>query len=134
LVSLTGSWMQTTALAALVFQLTGKSRWPALIAAAQILPTCLFGAWGGSLADRRPKRALLLWTQTALLFLAVLLALVALTDPVPWQLLAVTAAAGVVQAIDLPARLAFVTDMVAREDVINAVALNSVLFNCARVV
>src|SRR5262245_51657036 len=134
LVSLTGSWMQTTALAALAFELTKQSRWPALITAAQILPTFLFGAWGGSLADRWPKRNLLLWTQGALLVLALLLAVLVLIEPVPWQLLAVTLAAGIVQAIDLPARLAFVMDMVGREDVINAVALNSVLFNCARVV
>jgi MFS family permease len=134
LVSLTGTWLQTTALMALAFQLTHQSRWPAWISAAQILPTFLLGAVGGSLADRWPKRRLILATQSGLLILALLLMFVAVNNPVPWQLLAVTAAAGVVQAIDVPARMAFVMDLVSREDLINAVALNSVIFNVARAV
>src|SRR5262249_10519743 len=68
-----------------------------------------------------------------LLVLALLLMVVAVDNPIPWQLLAVTAAAGVVQALDVPARMAFVMDLVSRDDLINAVALNSVLFNVARV-
>lgn len=134
LISLTGSWMQTTALMSLAFDLTGVSAWPARISAAQLLPTFLLGAWGGSLADRWPKRRLLIVTQAILLGLALLLMAVVLgRQPSPWELLAVTAAAGLVQAIDLPARLAFVMDMVGREDVTNAIALNSVLFNSARI-
>jgi MFS family permease len=133
LVSLTGTWLQTTALMALAFKLTHQSRWPAWISAAQILPTFLLGVVGGSLADRWPKRRLIMATQFCLLVLALLLMFVAVDNPVPWQLLAVTVAAGVVQALDVPARMAFVMDMVGRDDLINAVALNSVLFNLARV-
>ncbi|MBY0527630.1 MAG: MFS transporter [Gemmataceae bacterium] len=134
IVSLTGSWMQTTALMWLAYDLTHQSKWPALISAAQITPTFLFGAWGGILADRVPKRSLILCTQSALLFLAALLAaLVWLDWATRWELLAITALAGAVLAIDLPARLAFVVDMVGRDDLMNAVALNSVLFNVARV-
>src|SRR5262249_23500559 len=77
LVSLVGSWVQITALMWLAFRLTGTSRWPALVAAAQLLPGCLLGAWGGVLADRRPRRALLVQTQAALLALALLLAALA---------------------------------------------------------
>ena len=134
-VSLTGSWVQATALAWLAWELTHASRWPALVGAAQILPTCLLGGWGGSLADRWPRRALIFACQAALLLLAVLLALLVLCGEVtPGRLLAVAAAAGVINALELPARLAFVIDMVGRDDLMNAVALNSLQFNVARAV
>jgi len=134
IVSLTGTWMQTQALMILAYNLTGQSRWTAWIVTAQILPGFLLGAWTGSLADRWPKRSLIFCTQAVLSLLAVLLALLPqLGTPEPWQLLLVAAGAGVVLAVDLPARLAFVMDMVGREDLPNAVALNSVLFNVARV-
>jgi MFS family permease len=135
LVSVTGSWVQTTALMWLAYHMTGRSQWPALISTAQILPTFLLGAWGGALADRVSKRALILSTQSALLLLAVLLGVLVLAGHVtPWHLFAITLAAGIVNAIDLPARLSFVMDLVGRTDLVNAVALNSLLFNAARVV
>src|SRR5438477_13191154 len=65
LVSLLGSWVQTTALTWLAYELTQRSAWAAGVAAAQILPTFLLGAWGGALADRWPKRRLIFWTQSA---------------------------------------------------------------------
>jgi MFS family permease len=133
LISLLGTWMQNTALSWLAFEITGKSKWPAFITAAQILPTFLLGPWGGALADRWPKRPLIFWMQAAFLVLALLLAWLVLHGMVrPWQLLVVTAATGLVTAIDLPARLSFVMDMVGRDDITNAVALNSLLFNSAR--
>jgi MFS family permease len=133
LVSLTGTWMQTTAVAWLAYKLTGESKWPALVAAAQIVPTFFFGAWGGALADRWPKRTLIFWTQSAFLLLALLLAVLTYGNAITaWQLLVVAALGGLVQAVDLPARLAFVMDMAGREDLMNAVALNSLLFNVAR--
>jgi MFS family permease len=132
-VSLTGSWLQTAALTWLAYDLTGQSRWPALVGAAQVVPTCLLGGWGGSLADRRPKRWLIFTCQAALLALAMLLAGgLALGLASPWFLLAVAVVIGVVNAIDLPARLSFVIDMVGRDDLPNAVALNSLSFNVAR--
>jgi MFS family permease len=135
LVSLTGTWMQNAALVWLAFRLTGESKWAALVSAAQILPTFFFGAWGGALADRWPKRSLIFLTQSAFLLLALVLAALTFADIItPWQLLLVTALSGLVQAIDLPARLAFVMDLAGREDLMNAVALNSLLFNVARVV
>jgi MFS family permease len=135
LVSLIGTWMQTTALNWLAFDLTHESKWPALLMAVGILPTFFLGAWGGALADRWPKRSLIIGTQGAFLVLALILAALAGAGVVvPWQLLVITACVGLVQAIDLPARLAFVMDLAGREDLINAVALNSLLFNVARVV
>jgi len=135
LVSLTGSWLQMTALMSLAYTLTQTSRWPAVIATAYILPTCLFGAWGGSLADRHSKRGLIFLAQGLLLLVSLLLAgftLAGLANP--WLLLLLAALSGLIGAIDLPARMAFVVEMVGRDDLVNAVALNSLLFNVARVV
>lgn len=135
LVSMTGSWMQTTALAWVIYDMTHQSRWPAHIATAQILPTFIFGAWGGSLADRWPKRELIFVTQAAALVQALLLfALVGAGVHEPWMMVAVTGLGGLIQAVDFPARLAFVLDLTTREDLMNAVALNSAVFNVARVV
>jgi MFS family permease len=133
LISLIGTWMQTTAVTWLAFKLTQQSSWSALVGTATIFPTFILGAWGGVLADRWPKRSLIFVTQSLFLLLALLLAGLALGGIItPWQLLLVTLAGGVVQAIDLPARLSFVMDMAGREDLMNAVALNSLLFNVAR--
>ena len=134
LVSLTGSWVQTTSLSWLAYELTGQSMWPAMVSAAAVLPTFVFGAWGGALVDRWPKRTLLMVTQTIFLALALLLAGLVFAGVItPWQMLAISVAGGLVTAVDLPARLAFVMDLVGREDLINAVALNSLMFNMARV-
>src|SRR3954452_11307017 len=133
MVSVVGSWVQLTALMWLAFHLTGTSRWPALVAAAQLLPGFVLGAWGGALADRLPLRALIFQTQTLLLVLALALAGLAFAGVATvWHLLAIAAASGVVNAVDLPARLAFLVEMVGKEDLVNAVALNSLLFNLAR--
>ncbi len=117
----------------LAYDLTHQSTWAALVTAAQILPTFLLGAWGGALADHWPKRTLIFWTQVSFTMLAFLLAFLVFIDAIsPWSLLAISLANGIVQAIDLPARLAFVIDLVGRDDLTNAVGLNSLLFNGAR--
>jgi MFS family permease len=133
LISVLGSWVQITALAWLAYDRTKESKWTALIAAVQMAPTAVLGAWGGSLADRVPKRLLIFVAQSGLLGLSLVLAgLVYAGLDTRWTLLAVAVAIGLVNAIDLPARLAFVIDLVGREDLPNAVALNSLLFNVAR--
>jgi MFS family permease len=117
----------------LAFDLSQQSRWPALVSAGQMLPTFLFGAVGGALVDHWPKRAVLLVTQAALLVAALVLAALVFSGiTTPWPLLIVALVNGLIQAVDLPARLAFVVDMVGREDLVNAVALNALLFNVAR--
>jgi MFS family permease len=119
----------------LAYELTHQSKWPSLVAAAQVLPTAFLSVWGGTLADRLPKRSVIAWTQTMLLLQALVLAALVLTGvALPWHLLAVSVASGVVLSVDLPARLAFLVDMVGRDDLPNAVALNSLLFNAARAV
>jgi MFS family permease len=135
LVSLIGSWMQTTALLWLAYEVSQEARWPAWIAAAQMLPAFLLGAWAGLLVERWPRRAIILGTQAALLVSAFGLAAMAWSGlATPLSLLVVALAIGCVNALDLPARLAFVVEMVDREDLPNAVALNSMLFNVARAV
>jgi predicted MFS family arabinose efflux permease len=127
--------MQTTAQMLWAYNLTGQSSWTSVIGAAGILPTLFLGAWGGSLADRVPKRGLIFLTQFAFLVQALLLTGLAyglFGEPSPWHLLALATASGLINAVDVPARMAFVMEMVDREDVVNAVALNAVLFNLAR--
>ncbi|MGE3807285.1 MAG: MFS transporter, partial [Gemmataceae bacterium] len=134
LVSLLGTWVQVPALMWLMFELTGQSFWTALIAAAQILPTFLCGAWFSAIAERWPRRNVLMCTQAGMAVLAFLLAAVVYPGTAtPELLLAITLVNGFVQAVDLPARLAFVSEMVTeRDDVMNAVALNALSFNVAR--
>lgn len=135
LVSLCGTWMQAAALTWVSFRLTGTSSWPSVIAAAQVLPTSLFGVWGGALADRFPKRSILLVTQTVLLAQATALAVLVGSGRLdPWYLLGLALVSGLTQAFDFPSRLAFVGELVPRDDLMNAVALNSMIFNGARVI
>ncbi len=135
IVSLTGSWVQTAALTWLAYDLTRQSLWPALVGTAQVLPTLLLGVLGGGLADRWPRRPLIFLSQAGLLLLALALAGMVLCGlATPAGLLAVAVLIGVVNAVDTPARLTFVMDMVGRDDLLNAVALNSLVFNVARAV
>lgn len=134
LISLLGTWLQSTAMTWLAWTLTHQSIWPGMIMASQMLPTCLLGGLGGSLAGRWPRRRIVFIAQSVLLVLALLLAFLVLAGKIqPWHLLLIAAANGLVAAVDMPARLTFVYDMVGRDDLMNAVALNSLLFNMARV-
>jgi len=135
LISLLGTWMQGTAMTWLAYQLTGQSFWAGLVLAGQVLPTFLLGIWGGSLADRWPRQRVIFASQATLLVLALILAVLTLARLVqPWHLLLVSLGNGLVTALDLPARLAFVHDLVGPDDLINAVGLNSLLFNAARAI
>jgi predicted MFS family arabinose efflux permease len=135
LVSLVGSWTQITALTWLAHAQTHEAKWPAFLAAVQIGPTFLLGPWGGSLADRVPKRGLIIRTQAVFLACALVLLGLYWADLLTvGAMLGVMFAHGIVQAIDLPARLAFVPGLVGRDDLANAVALNSLLFNVARAI
>lgn len=134
-ISLMGSWMQTPALSWLAYELTRQSRWVSWIIASQLLPTFVLGFWGGSLADRWSRRGLLFATQTLLLLLPLVLILfVEANVTSPWPFLAVSTMTGLVLAVDFPARLVFVMDMVGRDDLPNAVALNALMFNAARLI
>jgi MFS family permease len=135
IVSFTGSWMQNAALMWLLYDRTGDVRWPSYLLVAQVTPTLLLGTWAGHLADRWPKRDLILRTQAAFLLNAVVLTvLVAAGWTLPLLVLGLQVLNGVIQAIDLPTRLAFVPDLVPKDDLINAVGLNAMLFNSGRAV
>src|SRR5277367_2489646 len=112
MISLVGSWMQTTALMWLAYDMTHESKWPAFLMVAMIGPTLLLGAWSGALADRCRKHTLIVRTQIAFCVSASVLAIVVgagLTTI--WLLLALMFCHGIIQAIDLPTRLAFVPDL-----------------------
>ncbi len=134
IVSLSGNWMQMVAEMWLILSLTGSGVAVGVTAALQFLPIMLFGAWGGVLADRWPKRSLLIVTQT--LMAAPALALWGLTASgavVPWMVFALVFVRGSVNAIDNPTRQSFVIEMVGADRVVNAVGLNSVLIHSARI-
>ncbi len=134
-VSLSGNWMQTVAAVWLVLSLTGSGVAVGLTTALQFLPMLLLGAWGGLLADRFPKRRLLMVTQALMAIPAV--ALFAVTDAgvvAPWMVYLAVLAMGAVNAVDNPTRQSFVIEMVGPDRVVNAVSLNSVIVQSARIV
>jgi len=134
LISLVGTWTQNTAQGWLVYQLTGSKMWLGAVAAAASAPIMLFSVWGGSAADRLPKRIIMLWTQTGMMALAFVYAALVWRGQIrPWQILVLAALGGVAMAFDLPARQSFMMEMTSREDLINAVSLNSSIVNGARV-
>jgi MFS family permease len=133
--SLSGNWMQNVAEAWLVLRLTGSGVALGLATALQFTPMLVIGAWGGLLADRMPKRRLLTITQTAMALPALAMWLLTTTGDVRlWMIYALIFARGAVNAIDNPARQAFVVELVGRERVVNAVSLNAVIVHTARVV
>ncbi len=135
LVSLTGTWMQTTGQAWLVLQLTHSAWLLGVVGALQFLPVMLLSLFSGVIADRVPKRTLLLFTQSFAALQAVILWLLVVTGTVQiWHILVLALMLGITNALDMPARQSFVVEMVGREDLPNAVALNSSLFNMARLV
>jgi MFS family permease len=135
LVSLVGTWMQTVAQAWLVLQLTGDPFLLGLVAAMQFLPVMVLGLFGGLIADALPKRPTLIVTQIVQMILAfVLFGLTATGRVEVWQIIILALLLGVTNAVDMPTRQSFVVEMVGRSDVANAVALNSAVFNTARIV
>jgi MFS family permease len=135
LISLSGTWMQTVAAIWLVLSLTGSGVAVGATTALQFLPMLLFGAWGGLLADRVPKRRLLIVTQLLMAIPALGLFAVTATGVVaPWMVFLAVFAMGSVNAIDNPTRQSFAIEMVGPDRVVNAVSLNSVIVQAARIV
>ena len=134
-ISLIGTWMQSVAQAWLVLMLTHDPLWLGVVAAAQFIPVLVFGLFAGVLADNLPKRQTLLATQAIKMCLSITLAVVAITGfaSIPF-LIVLALCIGTVNAVDMPVRQSFAVEMVGREDIGNAVALNSAMFNSARVI
>lgn len=134
-VSVTGTWMQRVGQAWLVLELTGSGTLLGITTALQFLPLLLAGSWGGLIADRSDKRRLLLWTQSIAGLLALTLGLLTATGLVElWMVMGLAFSLGLVAMFDVPARQTFVREMVGPEHITNAVTLNSIVVNGAKIV
>ncbi len=135
LVSLIGTWVQAVAQSWLVFQLTNSAFLLGVVGFLSSIPVFLLSLFGGVLADRMNKRNILIATQSAFMFLAFLLAVLTQWKLItPFQIMLIAALNGVVMAFDAPSRQAVIVELVGREHLFNAIALNSVAFNSSRII
>ncbi len=135
LISLIGTWMQNVAQSWLVYRLTGSALLLGTVAFVGQFPVFLLAPVGGMVADRYNRHRVIIATQASATILAFLLAALALTGAVRvWHIMVLASLLGAVNAFDIPARQAFLVDMVGKEDLMNGIALNSSMFNGARVI
>jgi MFS family permease len=135
LISLIGTWMQSVAQSWLVYRLTGSALLLGSVGFASQVPVFLFAPLGGIAADRLNRRHIVIATQVAAMFLAFILAALTLWHKVQvWHVFVLASLLGVVNAFDIPGRQSFLVDMVGKDDLMNAIALNSSMFNGARVI
>jgi MFS family permease len=135
MISLFGTWMQTTAQGFLIFELTHSAAYLGLVGFASGVPTWLLTLYGGVVADRVPRRKLIAITQSCMMVLALILAALTFFRLVqPWHVLVLASLLGIANSFDAPARQSFVSEMVGPDDLTNAIALNSTMFQAATVV
>jgi MFS family permease len=135
LVSLIGTWMQSVAQSWLVYRLTGSAALLGLIGFAGQIPIFVLAPFGGVIADRINRHRVLVATQTAMMLLAFVLAGLTLEGVVRvWHILVLASFLGIANAFDIPARQAFLVEMVGKDDIVNAIALSSSMMNGARIV
>ena len=135
LVSLTGTWMDITAEGWLVYKLTGSKLLLGVVGVAGSAPLLLFSIWGGWLADHYPKRTVIVVTQSISMILAfVFSAIVWLGIVQPWHIVLISFLFGIVLAFDMPSRQSFFIEMTSRDELANAISLNSSIVNGARIV
>ena len=134
-ISLIGTWMQAMAQQVLVYRLTGSAASLGIVNFVALIPIVPLSFWGGSIVDQFSKRKLLIFTNVFLMFQALLLAVLTWSGAIQiWHVYVTSFLFGAINAIDLPARQAFTVDMVeGKEDLTNAIGLNSAMFNMARV-
>lgn len=134
-ISLIGTWMQNIGQAWLVYSLTQSAFLLGLLSTLQFLPMLLFSLFAGVIVDKFPKKKILLCTQTTLMVLAFVLSVLVWTGIAQyWHILVLALLLGCVNTIDMPTRQAFMIELVGREDLMNAIALNSSIFNIARII
>ncbi|HAJ93439.1 MAG TPA: MFS transporter [Synergistaceae bacterium] len=134
-ISLLGTWMQRTALVWLVYTTTNSPFLVGLVGVAQFLPMLFFTLFTGAVVDRFPKRKILIVTQSFLMIQALALSILAASDSSRyWQLLLLCAFLGITNTIDMPARLSFFFELVGKDDIMNAISLNSSIVNLARII
>lgn len=136
MISLIGTWMQTIAQQWLVYRLTGSAMMLGVVNLMAVLPLVPLSLWGGSLADRFSKRSIIVLTQSVMMGQAFILAALTWVGVVQvWHVMVLAVVLGAANAVDLPARQAFVVEMVnGKEDLTNAIGLNSTIFNAARAI
>lgn len=133
-ISLTGTWVRRTAMGWLVYQLTGSKTLLGLVMGLATFPMFVLSPWAGSIADRVDKRRMLVLTQVAASLTSGTIAFLVLTDRIEvWSLALLATASGVAFAFEVPARQAFIVEMVGRDRLMNAIALNSGLVNLSRI-
>ncbi len=133
LLSSTGGWIQRATVPFVLFEMTGSATWIGFSAFLSFVPAVFMGPLGGSLSDRLPRRSVLLATQTGLAAAALVLwALFATGVATPWWIVAVVGAHGIVTGVNIPSWQAFISELVPRRSLLNAVTLNSAQFNAAR--
>jgi MFS family permease len=135
LISLVGTWMQNIAQSWLVYDMTKSSLLLGTVAFCGQIPVFLLAPVGGMVADRWHRRHIVIATQTTSMILAFVLSILTLSGRVRvWEVIVLAALLGAVNAFDMPTRQAFLVEMVGREDLMNAIALNSSMFNGARII
>ena len=138
LISLVGTWMQSVAQAWLVYRITDSSLLLGSVGFASQIPVFLVAPLGGAIADRFNRQRIVIATQVASMILALVLSVLTLTGWIQkgrvWPVFVLAALLGVVNAFDIPGRQSFLVDMVGKEDLMNAIALNSSMFNGARII
>ena len=135
LISLSGTWMQSVAQSWLVYKLTGSAVMLGFVGFSGQIPVLLLAPIGGAFADRHRRHRILIVTQTIAMLLAFVLAALTLANCVQvWHVFALASLLGITNALDIPTRQAFVVDMVGKDDIVNAIALNSSMVNGARIV
>src|SRR5881296_1264918 len=135
LTSLVGTWMQTVAQSWLVYRLTGSATLLGVVGFASQIPILVLAPIAGAVADTYPRRRSMLAIQTAAMLLAFPLAALTLLNRIQvWHILVLAVLLGFVNAFDIPVRQSFVAELVGREDLVNAIALNSSMMNGARII
>lgn len=135
LISLMGTWMQSVAQQWLVYKLTGSAALLGVVGFLGQIPMLLLTPLGGVLADRYPKRSIVVATQFSFMLLAFAFALLTLTNNIRvWHILSLAFLFGIVNAADVPARQSLVPELVPRDVLVNTIALNSAMFNLARII
>ena len=133
-ISLIGTWMQSIGQTWLVFTLTNSPFLLGVFGAVQFLPVTILSLFAGVIVDKYPKKKILIFTQVVSMILALTLAALVFTDTVRYSYLVILAILlGIINSIDMPARQSFMMEIAGREDLMNAIALNSVTFNLAKI-
>ena len=134
-VSLIGTWMQNIAQPWLAYTLTNSPFLLSLIGIVQFTPMLIFSLFAGVIIDKFSKKKILLFTQTASLVITLVLAILVWTGKIQyWHILIMATMLGIVNTIDMPSRQSIIIELVGKEDLMNAIALNSMVFNLARIV